>query len=210
MDIWSFILPNTNLKPWSICNTIQKELLNLMHNSKHTSKIITIAVVSYNDVNAFKLVKKIDVSSVLEHLIYSHSANMMRVLLREDINPELLNNYAITLFYNNNPAVARVVLADKRVDLSGYEDNFVIDEAIAHGYTENVRLLLAYTRSIPSNNSIVYASTHGYTEIVRMLLEDDRVECVEFTNEEIRRILRLKKRGVSVIKLLMTSEKVDF
>ncbi len=110
---------------------------------------------------------------------------------------------------NNHTTVAKILLADERVNPST-EDNSAIRMGSKFGSYKVVKLLLEDDRVNPSadnNFAIKQASRSNHPKVVKLLLEDDRVDPSADNNDSI---IQASINGHSeVVKLLLADKRVD-
>jgi hypothetical protein len=181
MDVYSFILENTNFKSMCICNESRIETLNRELPQQKNEKLVA-AIIEGKDVKSIRQLKTLD-SAHLVRAVEAGSLSVFKVLFIEKklASTESNNRSLLLASLSGYAKIVRWLLIDKRTDPS-YNQNSAIRFASMKGHTEIVRLLLYSNRIDPAANDnfpITIAAKKGYTKIFRMLLSDPRVRITD-------------------------------
>jgi hypothetical protein len=209
MDVFSFILHNTNFKTLVLSSSIKREVLKNEYFTMKGREKKTNVVTFHNDIKSVKLLNTRCALFIIHRIVELGLDKMLKVLLKEKIlDPSIDICFIDAAVFRNRSEIVRLLLANKRVRITRMDD-ILISVASHRGYTEIVRLLLADKRVDPTfydNHAIKLASDRGHVEIVRMLLADKRVDPSAENNQAIQ---NASKNGhTAVVKLLLTDERV--
>ncbi|PRP82929.1 putative ankyrin [Planoprotostelium fungivorum] len=138
--------------------------------------------------------------------VRSGSPRATLFMLSRSHPPEEILCYAAQ---EGNADVVRVLLNDKRIDPTAY-DQWPINIAASKGHTEVVRLLLSDSRVNPSceeHIALLSAVRGGHPEIVRLLLQDERVNPSVNNNRALQ--LAAETGNREIVQILLSDPRVD-
>lgn len=140
-------------------------------------------------------------------------ADIVQALLTCFVDPSVENNMPLCAASENGHGdIVRILLADKRVDPRSRCDAALL-RACDKGHASVVRALLDDGRVDPSwggtNKPLICACEGGHVGVVQQLLRDKRVNPAHNGNYPIRAANTFWQRGVPVVRLLLTDDRVD-
>lgn len=193
--------------PVEIVNTILQYFFNSLKDMKKESyySVILVSKLFYR-FSFFTF----DYNPYIKKIIKKCSIGYIKLLLEKtNLNPEIKDNDVISLFLDQYVEKIKLLLKDKRVDLS-VRNNKAIKKAVQNNQIKIVKLLLENKRVDPcfyKNNLTKWAIKNKHFDVIKFLLNDSRIN---FSLEQ-NILIRLASRCgcFEAVELLLKNKKVN-